>query len=144
MRTWLLKTEPSVYSWSDLVRDRSTSWDGVRNNQAALNLKAMAIGDRALIYHSGDERAAIGVAEITRTAYPDPGDAGGRFVAVDVMPVEPLACPVTLKSMKADPRLAGIDLFRLSRLSVVEIQPAEWAIIQEMSAGNAPLDVTGA
>jgi predicted RNA-binding protein with PUA-like domain len=135
MRYWLLKSEPGTYAWADLVRDGSTAWDGVRNNQAALNLKAMAAGDLALIYHSGDERAAVGIAEVTRTAYPDPGDEAGRFVAVDVRPVEPLARAVSLKEMKADKSLTGMELFRLSRLSVVEVQPSEWSRILELARG---------
>lgn len=133
MRYWLLKSEPGVYSWADLVRDGSTSWDGVRNNQAALNLKAMSVADRALIYHSGDERAAVGLAEVTRAAYPDPGAEAGRFVAVDVKALNSLPSPVTLKAMRAEPRLKGMELFRLSRLSVVEVQPSEWAVIRQLA-----------
>jgi len=133
MRHWLLKSEPDVYSWSDLVRDGETVWDGVRNAQAALNLKAMEVGDLAFFYHSNEGREAVGIARISGPAFPDPGDPSGRWVAVRVMPVEPLPRPVTLAEMKESPALAGFQLIRQSRLSVVPVTPGEWATIEAMA-----------
>ena len=127
MAYWLMKSEPESYSWDDLVRDGSTEWDGVRNPQAAINLRAMAVGDRAFFYHSGDEKAAVGIMEVSRTARPDGPD--GKWSSVAVKPVEPLAKPVTLKAMKADPALAEMKMIRQSRLSVSPVSEAEWAAI---------------
>lgn len=130
-RHWLLKTEPGTYSWADLVVEGRTRWDGVRNHQAAGNLRAMTPGDLALIYHSGTERAAVGIARVVGPAYPDPADA--RFAAVDLEPDEPLANPVPLAIMKADPALTGMSLFRQSRLSVVDVDTAHWEHILTLS-----------
>jgi len=127
MAYWLMKSEPESYSWDDLVRDGSTEWDGVRNPQAAINLRAMAVGDRAFFYHSGDEKAAVGIMEVSRTARPDGPD--GKWSSVAVKPVEPLAKPVTLKAMKADPALAEMKMIRQSRLSVSPVSEAEWTAI---------------
>jgi predicted RNA-binding protein with PUA-like domain len=135
---WLMKSEPAKYAFEDLVRDGSTAWDGVRNNQAAIYLKAMKVGDRALFYHSNLGLAVVGVAEISRTAFPDPTDPTGRFVAVEVKPVRALARPVALAQMKAEPRLAGMAMFRQFRLSVTPITPEEWATILEL-AGDGGL-----
>ena len=132
MTQWLMKSEPHVYSWDDLVRDRSTDWDGVRNNAARLHLRAMKPGDLALFYHSGEERAVVGVMRIAREGGPDPKD--GDWVSVAVEPVRPLA-PVTLKAIKADSRLAKMELIRQSRLSVAPVRDDEWAAILELAAG---------
>ena len=132
MAHWLLKSEPESYSWDDLVRDGGTEWDGVRNNAAALHLRAMQPGDRALIYHSGGEKAAVGVAEITRAARKD-GDEG-NWVSVAIRPIAPLPAPVTLAAMKAEPALAGLQMLRQSRLSVSPVGDAEWATIAAMAA----------
>lgn len=137
VRHWLLKSEPNVYAWADLVRDGTTRWDGVRNHAAALHLKAMAAGDLALFYHSGGERACVGVARVTRTAYPDPTDAAGRFVAVEVEAVEPLDHPVTLAAIKADARLARMELVRQSRLSVSPVSAVEWDIVTKLALGQS-------
>ncbi len=134
---WLMKSEPVKYGYEDLVRDGSTVWDGVRNNQAALYLKAMKVGDQAFFYHSNLGLAVVGIAEISREAFLDPSDAAGRFVAVEVKPARAFARPVTLAAMKAEPRLAGMAMFRQFRLSVTPITPGEWAIIHEM-AGETP------
>jgi predicted RNA-binding protein with PUA-like domain len=134
MAYWLMKSEPETYGWSDLVRDGGTEWDGVRNPAAALHLKAMQPGDRAFFYHSGKEKAAVGVMEVARAARPD--GAEGRWVSVAVKPVEPLAEPVTLASMKADPRLAKLEMLRQSRLSVSPVREDEWAAILELAARN--------
>ncbi len=127
MAHWLLKSEPFKYSWDRLVADGRTHWDGVRNHQAALHLKAMAVGDRAFFYHSNEGLEIVGICEIVRTAYPDPSDPEGRFVMVDVAPVTPVRTPVTLKQMKADPVLSGMALVRQSRLSVCPVTPEQWA-----------------
>ena len=128
MGYWLLKTEPSEYAWEDLVRDRTTAWTGVSNAQAVGNLRAMRTGDRAVIYHSG-ERRAIGVAEVVREAY-EVRDGG---IAVDVRAVAPLAAPVPLESLKAEPTFEGSALLRQGRLSVVPLSPAEWRDIEEIA-----------
>jgi predicted RNA-binding protein with PUA-like domain len=137
VKHWLLKSEPFKYSWKRLVRDGRTHWDGVRNHQAANNLRAMRCGDRAFFYHSNEGLEIVGIAEIVREAYPDPGDESGRFVMVDISPVAPVARPVTLQQIKADPRLADLALVRQSRLSVVPVAPQEWAAICEMAGVKA-------
>lgn len=126
---WLVKSEPDAYSWQQLVKDGRTNWSGVRNHQAALNLKAMKVGDKAFFYHSNEGKEVVGICEIVREAYPDPSDPAGRFVMVDVAPVAPLPTPVTLAQMKAEPKLADIALIRQSRLSVMPIAPAHWALV---------------
>jgi predicted RNA-binding protein with PUA-like domain len=131
-----MKSEPAKYGFDDLLRDGRTTWDGVRNNQAALYLKAMKVGDRAFFYHSNEGLAVVGVVEIAREAFLDPTDPKGRYVAVEVTPVRRLASPVTLARMKADPRLAGMSMFRQFRLSVTPITPEEWAIILEMAGDS--------
>lgn len=133
MRHWLLKSEPFKYPWEQLVKDGRTHWDGVRNHQAANNLKAMRLGDRAFFYHSNEGLAIVGIAEIVREAYPDPGDPEGRFVMVDVKPVVPVKAPVTLARIKAEPRLADLGLVRQSRLSVVPVGVEEWRLLCEMA-----------
>ena len=131
MARWLMKSEPSSYSWSDLVRDGSTEWDGVRNNAARLHLKAMKRGDEAFFYHSMDERSVIGIMRVTREAAPDPKDPD--WVSVRVEPVRALDRPVTLKEVKAEPRLAKMELIRQSRLSVAPVRDEEWAVVLDMS-----------
>jgi predicted RNA-binding protein with PUA-like domain len=130
MARWLMKSEPGTYSWQDLVGDQSTEWDGVRNFAARLHLKAMKLGDEAFFYHSGDERSVIGVMRIAREAAPDPGDPD--WVSVKVEPVRELGRPVSLKAIKAEPELAGMELIRQSRLSVSPVRDAEWARIVAM------------
>ena len=130
---WLMKSEPMKYGFDDLLRDGRTVWDGVRNNQAALYLKAMRPGDRAFFYHSNLGLAVVGVAEISREAFPDPSDPSGRFVAVEVSSVRPLKHPVTLAQMKAEPRLAGMAMFRQFRLSVAPVTNEEWSVILELA-----------
>jgi len=130
---WLLKSEPFKYAWSQLVRDGRTHWDGVRNHQAANNLKAMRVGDRAFFYHSNEGMEIVGVCEIAREAYPDPSDPAGRFVMVDVTPVAPVRTPVTLRQMKDDPILSGMQLIRQSRLSVCPVTPEQWVRACELA-----------
>jgi predicted RNA-binding protein with PUA-like domain len=132
MAYWLMKSEPHSYSWDALVGDGGTEWDGVRNPAARLHLRAMKVGDEALFYHSGEEKAAVGIMRITREAAPDPKDA--NWVSVAVAPVRPLATPVTLKAMKAEPRLAKLEMIRQSRLSVSPVRDEEWTVLKELSA----------
>ena len=131
MAYWLMKSEPEAYSWEDLQRDGKTEWDGVRNYAARLHLRAMVPGDQALFYHSGDAKAAVGVMEIARAGQPDGAD--GAWVSVAVEPVKPLKTPVTLKAMKAEPRLAQMQMIRQSRLSVSPVTDAEWAVVMELA-----------
>ncbi|HEX9947087.1 MAG TPA: EVE domain-containing protein [Allosphingosinicella sp.] len=130
MARWLMKSEPGSYGWDDLVRDGGTEWDGVRNPAARLHLKAMKAGEEAFFYHSGGERAVVGIMRIAREARPDAGDPD--WVSVAVEPVRPLD-PVTLKTIKADPRLATMELIRQSRLSVAPVRDEEWSAILEHS-----------
>lgn len=136
MAYWLIKSEPEVFSWADLEKSgaKGEPWTGVRNHQAKQHLNAMRKGDRCLYYHSNTERAAVGVAEVVKEAYPDPTDATAKFVCVDVKAVEPLKTPVTLTAAKAEPKLAEMVLVKNSRLSVQPVTPAEWAIVMKMSA----------
>jgi predicted RNA-binding protein with PUA-like domain len=129
---WLIKSEPTKYAYDDLVRDGATRWDGVRNNAAALHLKAMKVGDQALFYHSVEEKQVVGIAEVTRTAYPDPTDEKGRFVAVDVKPVRALPRPVTLADIKASKALSKMEMLRQNRLSVCPVTRAEFDAILKM------------
>ena len=131
MAYWLMKSEPESYSWSDLNRDRATEWDGVRNNAARLHLKAMKPGDEALFYHSMSDKAVVGIMRITREAQPDPKDLD--WVSVRVEPVRPLPRQVTLAEIKAEPRLARMELIRQSRLSVAPVRDEEWKIVLEMA-----------
>jgi len=130
MAHWLMKSEPGVYSWDDLIRDRATEWDGVRNPTARIHLKAMKEGDEAFFYHSGDERQIVGIMRVSRAAQPDPKDA--NWVSVAVEPVRPVE-PVALKAIKAEPKLAKMELVRLSRLSVSPVRDDEWRTILEMA-----------
>ena len=133
MARWLLKTEPGTYSWDDLVRDKRTVWEGVSNPVALKNIRAMTKGDLALIYHTGGERAVVGVAEVVTNAYPDPKTKDERIVVVDVKSKHKLARPVTLDEFKADKAFAGWELLRIGRLSVVPVPPAMWQRIEALS-----------
>ena len=132
MAHWLMKSEPHVYSWDDLVRDGGTEWDGVRNNAARLHLRAMKAGDEAFFYHSGDERAVVGIMRIAREGRPDGED--GAWVSVRVEPVRAISL-VTLKDVKAEPKLAEMELIRQSRLSVSPVRDEEWALMLKMAGG---------
>lgn len=129
MAYWLIKTEPSSWSWADQTEKKVTHWDGVRNYQACNNLKAMKIGDLCFFYHSVKERQIVGIVEVIKEYYPDPTDPQGRFVMVDVQYVHPLVTPVSLDTIKADPRLSHLSLIKQSRLSVMPIDPEAWKII---------------
>ncbi len=137
MKYWLMKSEPEAYAWERLLADGRTHWNGVRNYQAANNLKAMRKGDRAFFYHSNEGLAIVGIMEIVREHYPDPSDESGRFVMVDVKPVRALPQPVTLAAIKAEPKLRDLPLIRQSRLSVMPIGAAEWKLVCKMG-GTKP------
>jgi predicted RNA-binding protein with PUA-like domain len=127
MAHWLVKSEPDAFSWDQQVQNGTEPWTGVRNALASNNLKAMKRGDRAFFYHSNIGREIVGVVEVAREAYPDPTDATGRWVCVDVKAVGPLPQPVTLAAIKADPDFADLALVRMSRLSVMPVSDAHWA-----------------
>ena len=131
MAHWLMKSEPESYSWGNLVRDKGTEWDGVRNNAARLHLKAMKVGDEAFFYHSMSDKAVVGIMRVTRAAQPDPKDAG--WVSVRVEPVKALPRPVTLGEIKAEPRLSKMELIRQSRLSVAPVRDEEWKAVLELA-----------
>ena len=133
MRYWLLRSEPDVYGWDHLVHDGATEWDGVRNYTARNFLKEMQPGDRAFFYHSNTEKAAVGIMEITRAWKPD--GAAGQWASVRVEPRDKLAKPVTLADMKAEPKLAKLEMLRQSRLSVTPVRPEEWKALLAMAAG---------
>jgi len=126
MAFWLLKTEPSTYSWNDLVKAKRAVWDGVKNPTALRNLREMKVGDQAFIYHTGDEKSIIGIAKVVKAAYPDPKAGDESLVVVDLEPVKPLKNPVTLASIKADKRYAPWALVRIPRLSVMPVSPEHW------------------
>ena len=130
---WLVKQEPSSYSWSDFVADGGTSWTGVRNYTARNNLRKMRKGDEVLFYHSGDEKAVVGIAGVTRTAYADATAKEGEWCTVDLSPIEPLKQPVTLRQIKGNSRLKGIPLVRQSRLSVVPLEESAFREILNMA-----------
>ena len=130
---WLFKTEPSVYSYQQLEKDKKTMWDGVANNLALKNLKDIKKGDLILIYHTGDERQAVGVARALGGAYPDPGKNNPRMLVVDIEAVKPLPKPVTLADVKANKKLANFDLVRLSRLSIMKVSDEQWELLEGMA-----------
>lgn len=130
---WLFKEEPSNYSYDDLARDGRTSWTGVRNPVAQKHLRAVQKGDRIFFYHTGDQKAVVGVAKAADASYPDPADTTGKLYAVDVVPVRKLKAPVTLAAIKADTRFATFALTRIPRLSVMPVTDEEWARIEKMS-----------
>ncbi|WP_199502607.1 EVE domain-containing protein [Qipengyuania sp. YIM B01966] len=133
MQYWLMKSEPDVYGWTDLVREKTGTWDGVRNFRARNNLAAMEVGDQAFFYHSNIGLEIVGIMEVVEAAFPDPSEPSGKWRAVRVKPVRELARPVTLKEIKADDRLADMELRRLSRLSVSAVTAEEWAIVLELA-----------
>jgi predicted RNA-binding protein with PUA-like domain len=135
---WLFKTEPGVYSWQQLERDGRTVWDGVKNALALKHLRAVAEGDEVLIYHTGDEKAAVGIAVATRGAYPDPKEKDARAIVVDLRAERALARPVTLAEMRKEPRLGNFDLLRLPRLSVMPVSAAHWSAILRLAGAGAP------
>jgi len=137
MARFLFKTEPSEYSFDDLVRDHATRWDGISNPTAQKHLRGVREGDSVLIYHTGDERQAVGLATVVHSAYPDPSDKKGKLVVVDVRAGRRLPRPVTLAEIKANPRFAGFDLLRISRLSVMPVGDAHWAELLRLAGASA-------
>lgn len=135
MQYWLLKTEPETFSYDDLLREGQSNWDGVRNYAARNHLKAMQVGDLALVYYSGKDRAIVGVAKVTATAFPDPTTDDDRWVAVAVQPAYLLQQHVTLDHIKTDPQLAEMVLLRLTRLSVQPVTAAEFAHVIKLGGG---------
>ena len=130
---WLFKEEPTHYSYADLAREGKTTWTGVRNAVAQKHLRSVRKGDRIFFYHTGDEKAVVGVMKAAADAAPDPADASGKLYAVDVTPVRALTRPVTLKEIKADTSFADFPLVRVSRLSVMPVSDGEWARIEGLS-----------
>ena len=131
---WLLKTEPSTYGWNDLVKEKKAVWDGVTNAVALKNMRSMEKGDAVLVYHSGDEKAVVGIARVAGAPYPDPKAKDPKLTVVDLEPDRPLPRPVTLAEMKASPQFAGFELLRLPRLSVVPVSEAHWKAILAAAA----------
>ena len=133
---WLFKTEPSVYSYQRLVKDKKTMWDGVANNLALKNLKDIKKGEQIFIYHTGDEKQAVGIARALGGAYPDPSKNDPKLLVVDIEPVKALAKPVTLAQVKADKKLANFDLVRNSRLSIMKVTDEQWEDIEGMAKAS--------
>ncbi len=135
-RLWLMKSEPDVYGWDDLLAEGEGTWDGVRNHLAARNLRTMEVGDLAFFYHSNIGKEIVGIARISVSGLTDPTDPEGKWAAVKVKPVAKLKSPVTLAAIKATPALAEMELLRLSRLSVSTVRAAEWDFVLEMAGGT--------
>ena len=133
MAFWLVKSEPSTYSWDEMVKDRQASWDGVRNYQASNNMKAMKRGDHAFFYHSNEGLEIVGIVKVVKEYYPDPTDSSDRFGMVDIQAVKSVKKPVSLKAIKANPALAELSLVRQSRLSVMPIRDREWKMLLTMA-----------
>lgn len=134
-RHWLMKSEPGAYSWDDLEKEGETVWDGVRNHRAKNNLAAMKVGDQVFFYHSVLGLEIVGIAEVTVAGICDPTDPEGKWAAVKIKPISRLTTPVTLKQIKAEPKLAEMELVKLMRLSVSAVRPAEWQQILRMAEG---------
>ena len=132
---WLFKEEPTHYNFDELVKDKKTMWDGVANNLALKNLKDIQKGDLIFIYHTGDEKQAVGVARALGGAYADPSKKDPKLLVVDIEAVKPLAKPVTLAAVKADKKLANFDLVRNSRLSIMKVTDEQWEIMEGMAKG---------
>ncbi len=134
MAYWLVKSEPSVWSWDQQVAKgaKGEAWTGVRNHSAKLNMMKMKTGDRAFFYHSNEGKEIVGIAEIAKEHYPDPTDKTGKFVCVDIKADKPLKAPVTLEAIKTEPKLADMELVKLSRLSVQSVTPEQWKLVCKM------------
>jgi len=132
---WLMKSEPDAYSWDDLVAEGEGTWDGVRNHRAAGNLRAMQVGDEIFFYHSNIGKEIVGIAEVSKAGIADPSDPEGKWAAVKVKPVRKLKRTVTLKQVKADPKLADMELAKFSRLSVAAVTPEEWNYVLSLAGG---------
>jgi len=132
-RFWLMKSEPNAYGWDDLVEEKEGTWDGVRNHRAKNNLAAMKVGDQVFFYHSNIGLEIVGIAEVSVEGIKDPTDPEGKWAAVKIIPKAKLPRPITLKEIKAEPRLAEMELVKLMRLSVSEVRPAEWSLVLSMA-----------
>ncbi|MGB3378652.1 EVE domain-containing protein [Allopontixanthobacter sediminis] len=132
-RYWLMKSEPNVYGWDDLMAEGEGTWDGVRNHRAKNNLAAMEVGDQVFFYHSNIGLEIVGIAEVSEAGLTDPTDPEGKWAAVRIVPKTKLPKPVTLKQVKAEPQLAEMELVKLMRLSVSEVRPEEWSIVLSMA-----------
>jgi len=132
MAYWLIKSEPGAYSWAQLQKEGHTVWSGIRNYAARLNLRAMKPGDEVFFYHSNEGLSIMGIARVSKTAYPDPTAEGEDWVAVDVEPVRALKKPVSLQQVKSDKRLQDMELLRIGRLSVSKVTPAQWKAVLEL------------
>lgn len=132
-RYWLMKSEPNVYGWNDLIAQKEGTWDGVRNHRAKNNLAAMEVGDQVFFYHSNIGLEIVGIAEVSVAGITDPTDPEGKWAAVKIIPKTKLPHTVTLKQVKAEPQLAEMELVKLMRLSVSEVRPEEWSIILSMA-----------
>jgi predicted RNA-binding protein with PUA-like domain len=135
MPAWLVKSEPSEYSFADLERDGTAEWDGVKNNTAQINLRAMQVGDTVVVYHSMSEKAAVGLAKVVKAPYADPTDPAGKRVWVDFQAERRLEKPVTLAQLKAEPGFATSPLIRISRLSVMPLEDAQLETIERLARG---------
>lgn len=135
MAHWLMKSEPDAYGWDDLVREGEGTWDGVRNHRAANNLRAMAVGDEVFFYHSNIGKEIVGIAVVSQAGLTDPSDPEGKWAAVKVKPVRKLKRPVTLAQVKADPKLAEMELVKFSRLSVAVVTAQEWDYVLGLAGG---------
>jgi len=137
MAHWLFKSEPSVWSFEMQVKAgaKGTEWSGIRNHSAKLNMRTMKLGETGFFYHSNEGKAIVGIVEVIKLYYPDPSDASGKFGMVDIKAVKPLAKPVTLEAVKAEPRLAKMALAANSRLSVQPVTEEEWGLVCEMGGG---------
>ena len=133
MAYWLVKSEPSVYSWDQLVKEKETCWSGVRNYAARINLRAMKKGDEVLYYHSNEGVEIVGIAKVSKEAYQDPTTDDDRWVAIDIKPLKKLKKPVPLSVLKADAKFADMDLVRLGRLSVQTVKPKEWEMVMKLA-----------
>ncbi len=134
MAYWLVKSEPSAYSWDQLVKEKQTCWSGVRNYAARINLRAMKKGEEVLFYHSNEGVEIVGIAKVVKETYQDPTIDDDRWVAVDIKPVRKLKKTVSLNQLKADKRFANMDLVRLGRLSVQTVKPEEWEMVMELAS----------
>ena len=134
---WMVKQEPETYSWDNLVGDGKTDWTGVRNYQARNNLREMQVGDRVLFYHSGKDKAVVGIAEVVKAAYPDPTADDPQWVAIDLKPVKAFAKPVPLPAIRYDKRLSGLPLIRQSQLSVMPLTKDEFEVLVAMGTGKS-------
>ena len=134
---WMVKQEPNTYSWDDFVRDGETDWTGVRNYQARNNLREMKTGDRVLFYHSGKDKAVVGLAEVIKAAYPDPTADDDQWIAVNLKPVKAFVSPVPLPAIRYDKRLNGLPLIRQSQLSVMPLTKDEYDVITAMGSGKS-------